>query len=266
MLLTIITIILFSSLIGAVLLFRHNGKKSIFNIDLVQFVYLFVVTPLLFVSAKTFLFYVVRNELAFSLSIGQLFAIDTLFTVIALYAMASVSIHSLTKTFWLRRRENPEFDIFRLSEYFHLWWSHITAYFGGMTLLTFISVANLFIPTQLEASRLVFLIVPVLGFIFGTVIFIGIWLSNPQQRHVNFLRIMKLLFGIFFALHSIAYLIVRPAFHVSYSIYWFVYAVFIAAGFCGIFFDRTKKADDLLDMLKHIGWGDNIEVFGFKKK
>jgi hypothetical protein len=266
LLLTLLTVVVFVALLAATFLYRHNGRKQIFNIDLVQFVYLFVLTPMLFIWMKTFLFYLVRNELNLSVSVGELFTIDTVFSVVAFYVFAAVAIHSLTKTFALRRLEDPELDLYHLSEYFHLWWSHIVLYGGGMVLVAFISLTNLLITIPVQTSKLVFLGVPLLGVLFGVVSFISIWLGNPKQKHTNFLRIMKVLFALFFAIHAAAYILIRPSFNMTYGLFWFGFSIFLALGIFSVFVQRTKKADELISFFKHFGWEDNITLFESDEK
>ena len=101
---------IFTTIFGMLLYRFQNGSKEIFRLDFVQFIYLFIMTPTLFVWLKTFLFYLLRNELEYSLSINELFVIDTIFTVIAVFVISAVAIHSLTKTFWIKRHHNPKFD------------------------------------------------------------------------------------------------------------------------------------------------------------
>jgi len=253
-----------TSIIG-LLAYRFQGKeKEIFRLDLVQFVYLFVLSPAMFVWLKTLLFYLVRNELGEALSINQIFVIDTIFTLIAVFVMVGISIHTLTKTFWIKRYHNPEFDLYHLSEYFHLLWSHILIWGGAMLLGSFITIANVFTPFQLELSKAVFIATQVAGSFVGMVFFLAIWMSDPGQGH--FMRIMKLLLVLFSLTHIVVYFVFDPKFNSQYIGYWIGSAIFITAAGVGGLFERYQKLSRFRKLLLHVGWGENKGIDLFKKK
>lgn len=253
-----------TTLIG-MLAYRFQGKsREIFRLDLVQFVYLFVLAPAIFVWLKTFLFYVMKNELEPSLSLNQMFIIDTLFTLVAILVMAGVSIHTLTKTFWIKRHHNPEFDIYHLSEYFHLWWSHILIWGGAMLLLSFVTITNVFTPFQLELPKITFLILQAGCSLLGMVFFLAIWMSDPGQG--QFMRIMKLLLVFFSLIHIVVYFVFDPKFNSQYVGYWLGASLFITAAGVGGFFERYEKLSRFRRFLLHAGWGENKGIDLFKKK
>ena len=153
---------LLTGIFGMLIYRFQDGKKQLFKLDLVQFIYLFVMSPALFVWLKTFLFYLLRNELDLSLTINDVFVIDTVYSIGGFYLFGAISMHTLTKTFWLRRHHDPEFDIYHLSEYFHLWWTHlamttgvrITATLGHSALLILARTAQQLHLLQLTATAM----------------------------------------------------------------------------------------------------------------
>lgn len=247
------------------LMYKFQGKnREIFRLDLVQFVYLFLMAPTLFVWLKTFLFYILRNELEYSLSITELFVIDTVFTVIAILVMAAISIHSLTKTFWIKRHHNPRFDVYHLSEYFHLWWSHIIIWGGVMLLISFVALANVFAPLELWLSKSMFILIQTLGGITGIFFFMAIWMSDPRQG--NFMRLMKLLLVLFATVHIAFYFIFDPKFNSQFILYWVSLAMFVCAAGIGGIFERYEKLSWFRKILLHSGWGENKGIDIFKRK
>lgn len=257
-----------TSLFGvAIYKFQGRGRRlEIFKLDLVQTVYLFLLAPTLYVWMKSFLFYILRNELDIRFSVTDLFVLDTVFSVLAFIIMAAIAIHSLTKTFWLRRHHDPEFDLYHLSEYFHLWWTHIVIWGGGMLLATFLSISNVLIPFQiLNYSKEQFYTMLIIGLISGALTFFAIWISDAKQG--NFMKLMKLILAIFVFIHVIIYFVLDPVFNMTNAGYWFVFANFISATVCASFTERYEKTNRIRDFFIHIGWGDNkgIDLFGHKK-
>ena len=250
--------------IFAILIYRfQDGKRQIFSLDLVQFVYLFIVSPTMFVWAKSLIFYMLKSEIDLKLNITELFVIDTLFTLLSFFIFIAVTIHSLTKTFKIKRYRDPKFDLYHLSEYFHLWWSHIVIWSGAMAMATFISMINLFIPLDFESSKSVFYSVFTLGLFLGIIAFLSVWMSDPEQG--NFMRLMKILFGFFFLIHVVLYFLVDPSFSVNFGLYWVVSAMFFSAVVCSATFERYEKTNKFRKMMLHVGWGDNIKLFKSKK-
>lgn len=255
---------IFTTLIG-MLAYRMQGKeREIFRLDIVQFVYLFVLSPTMFVWLKTFLFYLMRTELGGALSLNEMFIIDTIFTVIAIFVMAGISIHTLTKTFWIKRHHNPQFDLYRLSEYFHLWWSHIVIWLGAMILGSFVALANVFVPFPLELPKAGFYLLQLVATLSGVAFFLAIWMSDPKIGH--FMRLMKLLLVFFSVLHIIVYFVFDPKFNSHYVGYWISTAIFVTAAGVGSFFDRHERMSRFRKLLVHAGWGENKGIDIFKKK
>lgn len=253
--------------IFGLLIYKYQSSNGIeiFRIDLVQFVYLFLVTPTLYVWLKSFLFYILRNELDVTLSVTEIFVIDTIFSVFAIIVMAALAIHSLTKVFWLKRHNNPEFDLYSLSEYFHLWWSHIVIWGGAMILGTFISIANVFVPLEVVADAKFQLFgVMAVGSIFGAIFFFAIWSSDPKQG--NFMKLMKLLLALFLIIHFFIYFILEPEFTIALASYWFNFAFYVVAVISAATFERYERTNKIRSWLLHLGWGENKGVNIFNKK
>ena len=150
----------------------------------------------MFIWLKSFLYYVLRQEIDTKLTMNEIFVIDTLYSVLAIFIYAFIVIHSLTKSFELKRYVDPLYDVFSHSEALHLWISHTALYVGSMGLFSVISMANAVVPVEVATSRLIFYILLGVGLFCGTVGFGAIWLSNFTENSV-FLRIMKLAIALF---------------------------------------------------------------------
>ncbi len=251
--------ILFIAPIFSWVIYKHQGKKQLVKLDLVQFIYLFVMAPTLFVWVKSFLFYILKGELGLSLSVNQVFVLDTVLSVIAFYIFSAVAIHTLTKTFRLHKDHNPLFDLFELSEYFHLWWSHLIIWIGLMAVLAFIAVVNLFIPIASAQAIISAPVAVMIGLFLGLTLFMIVWQSDVQQA--NYMRIMKLSFAFFFALHVVLYFILTPKFSAQYAPYWAVFNIFFAAVVSGFWLQRSRRARSFRDRFVHSNWGNNISLF-----
>lgn len=253
------------AVISAVLMYRLNGKKEFLKIDLVQFFYAFVLTPMLFVWLKTFLYFLLRVEVNIRLSAVQLFLVDTTFSLFFMYVFAFVVIHSLTKSFNLKRVRDPLYDLFEHSEFFHLWLTHLIMYIGGMVLISVLSIFNIWFPLEISMSRYNFYLLNVLGLVAGFFVFMIIWLSDPKQDQANFMRLMKLSFGFFFLVHVVVYFVFNPAFSPAFGLYWGSLNIFTALVLCSLFSYRSEKAqtffEKMSDFLKHTGWGKNVQLF-----
>jgi len=259
---------LFTSLFGLAIYKFQDRKLEIFRLDLVQFVYLFLVTPTIYVWLKSFLFYILRNELDLRLSVTDIFVLDTTFSVLAFIVMAAIAMHSLTKTFRLKRDHDPKFDIFHLSEYFHLWWTHFVIWGGAILLASFVSISNVFIPFQIvNMSKIQFYSLLGFGLISGVLTFFSIWLSDADQG--DFMRIMKLVLAFFVLIHVVVYFVLDPIFNITNIGYWFVFANLFSATLCASLFERYEKKNkvqQLMDFFKHRGWGNNVDLFGSRKQ
>lgn len=253
---------------SALVLYRFTGKRQLFKLDFIQFFYAFILAPVFFIWAKTLLFTLIRSEIDLRLSQNEIFLIDTIFSTFLLYIFAFVVIHSLTKTFNLQTYSDPLYDIFHHSEYFHLWLTHLVMYGGLMTLITFFSIANIIFPIEIEMSKSAFYIICGSGVFVGIASFMAILLSDPKQAR-NFMRVMKLLFGLFFIVHMIIYFIANPSFKPEYALYWWSTFVFATMVAWALFARRSSKANNFLENIsekfKHGEWDFRVQLFQQKK-
>jgi len=226
-------------LISGILMYRFSGRKQLLKFDLVQFIYAFVLAPVFFIWTKRFLFFLLKNELDLKLTIGQILSLDSLFSLFFLYIYAFVVIHSLTKSFHLNKKRNPKLDIYELSEYFHLDFSHLSMYISAMLIATLFSTLNLAFPFQIENVRNIFYSFLSLGLFSGLVGFIILWMyESPDPK---FMRIIKLASGLFFLVHVAIYFIFDPQFSMAYAFYWFIFGIFATFVFLFLFAERREK-------------------------
>lgn len=265
-LLFLISIVIASSV--SLVLYRFQGKKEILKFDIVQFFYAFIFAPLMFVWLKTFLYVVLKNQLGSTLSANELFIIDTVFSVLFLFFYAFIAMHSLTKTFWINNAKDPLYDIFFHSEYIHLWLAHIVMIIGGMFLITFLGMVNLFFPLATTDSNLWQVLVALIGIISGGFCFLGVLMTDPKLETGYFLRLMKLAFGFFFSLYVFMYFIFSPPFSTTLSVYWWSFFLFATGVGLSFFTYKSKKAKNVVEMslkyFKHFQWGVNPSGFGKK--
>lgn len=247
-----------ASILGVLIYRFQDGKRQVFKLDLVQFIYLFIMAPTFYVWMKSFLYYMLNSEFNQGFSQTDIFVVDTFFSVLSFFVFVALAIHSLTKTFRLKRDHDPHFDLFHLSEYFHLWWSHIAMYLGAMVLFSFISFVNVLFPMQVIAEKFQFYLLIGAGLFFGVISFFAIWMSDPKQG--NFMRIMKIFFALFFLLHVAVYFILDPGFNINFAVYWVSFATFLSTVICSSFFEKNGKTNRFRDKFLHFNWGNNINV------
>lgn len=256
------------AVVSGVLLYRHNGKREILKLDLVQFFYAFVIAPLFFVWLKSLVYLLIRKEMGASLSSTAIFVYDTAFSVIALYVFAFVVIHAVTASFQRKMLKDPLHDIFAHSEFFHLWLTHIVMYTGAQLILSVVAALNLFFPLELALTAQSIYLLCTAGIVTGVFGFLGVWLSDPKQDGANFMRLMKVLFGFFFILHVVAYFVITPGFDTRAGVFWFSFFFFSTLVGCSLFVYRSERAQTLFERLSTImkfkDWGENIQLFKHK--
>lgn len=252
-------------IISGILVYPHNGKREFLKLDLVQFFYAFVVAPLLFVWLKTFMYVLLQTELGNALSQAQVFVIDTAFSLLSLYIFAFVVIHSLTATFNRRLVRDPLYDIFAHSEFFHLWLSHIVMFAGLLAIITILAFVNIATPLEFAISKVWFYTLCISGILGGTSAFLMVWLSDPKQEGARFMRIMKLLFGLFFMMYSVVYFIFTPSFDASRGMFWWSFSAVATLAAWSLFTYRSVRAytffERISNRFKHLKWGSNIQLF-----
>jgi hypothetical protein len=227
------------TVISGLILYRHNGKKEILKLDSVQFIYSFVLAPVIYIWLKSFLFYLLRDENA--LSEGELFIFDTFYSVFFIFVYAFVVIHSLTKSFELKRTEDPLHDVFTHSEFFHQWVSHLVFYLGSMLLFSIASITNGFFPLNIFIYGFYFYLFLAVSLLAGVGWFIAIWLNEDIGE--KFFKLMKLFFSFLFLLHVLVYFWVKPAFNINYLIYWMMSVVLFVCVLLSAFINKLKKMD-----------------------
>jgi hypothetical protein len=253
------------AIVISIFVYQLNGKKEIIKLDLVQFFYAFLLAPVIFIWIKTVLYVLLRSELNFVFSSGQLFLIDTLFSLFFLYVFAFIVMHSLTKSINLKVGQDPLHDIFKHSEYFHLWISHIVIYVGTGFLFSCIAIANAFFPMQVVVPRFWFYALIAVGFVTGLFSFLGIWLSDPKQHAAHFLVLMKLCFGSLLVLHIFAFYLLRVPFSSAYGLYWVITVGYLSLIMCFFFAHKSKRAltfiERVSDWFKHEKWDKRVQLF-----
>ncbi|OGJ20327.1 MAG: hypothetical protein A3A82_03960 [Candidatus Pacebacteria bacterium RIFCSPLOWO2_01_FULL_47_12] len=253
-----LTLIPLLALASGLFLYRHDGKREILRFDVVQFVYSFVIAPVMFVWIKSFFYFVLSKEIQPALSPTNLFVIDTILSTLALIIYAFIVIHSLTTSFNRKMYKDPLYDLFEHSEYFHLWLSHLTMYIGYLLLFAALGIGNIFFPLEVALSKLQFYALLFLSTVLGTIQFIAVWLSNPGKE--NFMRIMKLSFGLFFMLHVGAYFLYSPAFTGRMSVFWVSFGAATTSVLYALFAVRFETLSRFFDKFKHPHWGFRYEV------
>lgn len=250
---------------SSIALFGYNGRREFLKLDFTQFFYAFILSPILFIWGKSFLFFLLRNELDLNLSLGEIFLLDSAFSAVFLYVFAFVVIHSLTKTFHLKRTKDPLYDMFEHSEFYHQELSHLAIYAGGMLLITLLSVVNLFVPLVIEHIKWQFYLILVSGTVTGALTFLGIWLFEATDP--SFMRLMKLCFGFFFLVHVTLYFVLDPAFNAHYGFYWAIFMSFLTTVIISLFAERPEKKKGVLDRIPlQLNWRKSYYYYLFIRK
>ncbi len=205
-------------------LYRFIGKKDFFKLDLVQFIYTFIIFPLFFLWLKT-IFYLsfVQN-----VSIGvntKFFIFDSVLSLSFLYMFSMVVIHSLTKTFNLKKNQNKDYDIFLHSEDFHLVYTHIGAFLWFVVISIIISIINMFFPLNIENINTYFDIVKfdkLLILILSIVIFYiyDAVLNYTKIKQAIYKKLLFFLITIWFIVNIVLFFIFTPEFGIKYIFYF----------------------------------------------
>lgn len=194
--------------------------------DLVQFIYAFVLTPTIFIWLKTVIFFNLGNDLGVVLDYEDRFVIDTFVTAIMLVIYAFTVIHSLTKTFEIKKKKDPLFDLFEHSEYFHLWLSHIVTYSGALILFLFLGIINIFFPMVFFVKSINLYAFVVVGIIFSMLFTFAVDIYKVEGKD-KFARVIKLQTYLYTFFLLVIYLFERPKYLPQHSIFWFCAAFFV---------------------------------------
>lgn len=252
------------TVISGLFVYRFQGKRQLLQLDIVQFIYTFFVAPAVFVWLKLLLFSLLRTDQSVVLSESQLFMFDTLFSMVFLFVYAFIVMHSLTKTFYLKKHFDPLYDLFHHSEYIHLWLSHQAMIIGGMFLFVVFSLLNIFFPLYVQIQRYQLYVLLLLGITMGIVTFVALIMADPLQTNGKFLRMIKLYSALFFTIHILFYIIFDPALSPQMIIYWFFATMSASLAFCSGLVHRSKRAMGLFERIRnlflHKKWGWNIEL------
>lgn len=261
--LILFSLIPFLALASGIAIYHRTGRKEFLKFDVVQFVYAFILAPIMFIYLKSFIFFILRDELDLNLSLNGLFILDTVFSVIFMFIYAFLVIHSLTKSFENKRFVDPLYDVFKHSEVLHLWISHLIMFVGGMVLFTLVSLINLWFPLQIMIAKWQFYSVIGLGFITGSAGFGAIWLSVPDER---FWKLIKLALGFFFVVHILIYFGFNLEFSSQYLIFWFCLTLFTAAVIWAFGLEKSERVMGWWEKLHHkIGWSAKKRKFLLSK-
>ena len=237
-----ILLTLFPVLIIALAFFtlRFNGRKELLRMDLVQFLHAFVFTPAVIIWVKTVVFSNLKVYVGESLSVEDLFLVDNILTLISLYIFSFVVIHSLTKSFQLKREKDILFDLFSHSEYFHFWLSHLITYSGGLVLMMLLGVLNLFVPlTELLTKKWLYIAVFV-GILLGILFYVAMYLYRVKEQR-KFDRVMKFQLYIHSLIILSLYFIVRPEYSEKYAVFWCSSFFFISSAVLMQILRRGRK-------------------------
>ncbi len=231
-------------------LYRFSGRKEFLRFDLVQFIFAFFVYPVAYIWMKQFLYILLREEIGVLFSIGQWITIDTIFTIFFLYFYAFGIIHSLTKSFNLKVNRDPFFDVFEQSEYFHQFITHVGMYVAGFILFVIFGVINSFFPFDIVIQKNPFYTILGSAIAAGMLCYIGAFISTDKgMGYQKYKRIMKLTFGMSFAILAITYFVQKPAFNLQFAMYWFAITLFTTLIASMFIFNPTRKFGKLLRTL-----------------
>lgn len=237
--------------VSIIYLYRFSGRKLFLHFDLVQFVYAFVIYPAGYVWLKNFLYFIFRDEVGVSMSVGQWMTVDAVFTVLFLYFYAFGIIHSLTKTFSLQMERDPLFDLFHQSEYFHEFLSHVGMYVGLLFLLTILGVINVFLPLEIVAAKTTFYFILLIALLGGMLAYIGAFYTTDKGiGYSKYSKLLKLSIAGSFLLHVLLYFRYDPRFNISFAVFWFGFGIVTALVLTPLFINPTRRLWKILEILQ----------------
>jgi uncharacterized membrane protein (DUF485 family) len=204
-----------------------SGRKELLRMDMVQFFYAFVLTPSVIIWIKTVVFYILKKEIG-NLNVDDIFIIDTVLTLVSLYIFSFVVIHSLTKTFQIKMDKDPLFDIFKHSEYFHLWLSHLITYSGGLLLMLLLGFLNLFVPLTTMVSKNSLYIGLVMGVVLAGLFYIAMFLYRVKEQK-KFDKVIKIQVYFCTLIILTCYFIIKLEYSPKYSLFWSSILFFVSS-------------------------------------
>jgi len=207
--------------------------------DLVQFIYAFFLTPTMLIWIKTVVFFNLESGLNITDQEDK-FLIDTIITTLSFFIYAFVVIHSLTKTFAIKKAKDPLVDIFEHSEYFHLWLSHIVTYSSGLLIILSMGVINMYKPILIFSNKSNLYLGIAIGLVLSLLFYyaLAIYKVESQKR---FDRVMKLQIYLYTFGLMTGYLIFRPKYSPQYTLFWCSIMFFIGTTALSQVLKRTRK-------------------------
>lgn len=247
--LPVLLVIPVATMLVTFLLYRHVGKREFMRFDIIQFLYSFVFVPISFVWMKAFILYFARNELGAPMSDTQLFIIDSAFSVIFLYFASFVAMHSLTKTFEIKAKRDPLYDIIEDSEKFHLWITHTSLYYLIMILFVMLGLMNIAVPLNVQMGKPLFFTFLGVGYFGGFLGCAAVMLSNFNEG--SFMRLIKLGFGFSFTVLAVSYFVFDPRFSPNYIVYWNLLIMFFSLMSSSFLIERSDRLTKFINRFHH---------------
>ncbi|NCN45723.1 MAG: hypothetical protein COU63_04360 [Candidatus Pacebacteria bacterium CG10_big_fil_rev_8_21_14_0_10_36_11] len=241
--LIVFTLIPVLAILAALFVYRHNGKKEILRFDMVQFFYAFILMPTVYVWFKGFLYLLLKTELNQKISQQELFFYDTAYSIFFLFIFAFAVIHSLTKSFELKIKKDPLYDLFEHSEYYHLWLSHTIFFVGSMILSTSLAIFNIWFDLPIVFPKAIFYFILLTTPFVAMAVFKVFKISDFGD--FRFLKLMKLFNGLFFLIHGVLFIVFEPVFMSEKLMYWYLTNVFGFLSLISIFHSPEPKPDSL---------------------
>lgn len=205
-------------LLFGIFIYRFNGRRELMRMDLVQFIYTFVVAPSLLIWIKSVVFLNLNSTVGI-VDPEDKFIIDTILTTISFFIYAFLVMHSLTKTFAIKKKKDPLFDIFEHTEYFHKSLTHLATYSGMILIFFLLGCLNVFSPLLVPDKPTDLYVGIFAGLLLGLIFYIINRISK-DENHARFSRIMNLeIYFYTFAL-IVVYTVFRPRYSSQYAMYW----------------------------------------------
>jgi hypothetical protein len=252
--------------LSSLILYRQVGRKEILKFDLVQFVYGFVVAPVLYLWLKSMIFVYLTRHITFQISVTEIFFIDSFFSLLFLFIYAFIIIHTLTKSFEVKRKKSEFYDILEHAEYYHLLVTHLVVWGGVLLIFMFGAILNLFLPfTSSANSHLMLYMIPI-SILTGVCSYIVmVSKSSLGAKQPYYLKLIKLIIGVIFILLSLLYFIYDVSFDTSYILYWFM--LFYFSSLIGIFLFKVNDIAKVSILLKLLSrFSDIRHIFVYAKK
>ena len=137
-------------------------------------------------------------------------------------------MHSLTKSFAVKKNKDPLFDVFEHAEYFHKSLTHLATYSGMLLLIFVFGCLNIFFPLLVTKSFGDLYIGIFAGMLLALIFYIFNRISKDENRK-RFDRIMNLEIYFYTFTLVVVYTIFRPKYASEYAMYWSTTSFFISS-------------------------------------